>query len=402
MTRRSDWLPADGEIWFERAVAQHRLGRFDAEQADWTRAIALDPDLYWLYGIAYRHRFLYEEIRSDHRTARLREPDNAKAYYNRAEAWRYRRRYCRALRDYRRAIALRPGYDDALLGSGITLLALGAADAALEDLSRVLERAPSRVEAYFYRGLAYRAAGMPDAARADFARAAQLAPSNPVVQTALRRSRPLRAAERLNPAAAQPATGCQGSVMPQASPVAGSRSTADGQANRFGWTVGMSLRTLKRAPSAARTSGSRRASAVTCGSPETSIRGRWNAVSRSRPPSISIEASWSTAGMILRPPEAPSANQGTPSRVAITGHMLASGRLPGASEFGRPGRGSNHMMPLLSRMPVGGETILLPNTDSRVWVRLTMVPARSTTARWVVQAGSRASCRSPMVASRRS
>jgi tetratricopeptide (TPR) repeat protein len=177
--------PDDGEIWFGRAVAQHRLDRFDAEQADWSRAIALDPDLFWLYGTAYRHRFLYEEIRSDHRTARLHAPDNAKAYFNRAEAYRYRRQYCRALLDYDRALELRPGYDDAELGRGISLLKLGAAEAAIEALSSVLERAPSQVEAYFYRGLARRAAGTPDAARADFTRAARLAPTNPVVHTAL-------------------------------------------------------------------------------------------------------------------------------------------------------------------------------------------------------------------------
>ncbi len=82
--------------------------------------------------------------------------------------------------------------------------------------------------------------------------------------------------------------------------------------------------------------------------------------------------------------------------------MLASGRLPGAIEFGRPGRGSNHMMPLLSRIPVCGDTILLPNSESSVWVRLTIVPARSTTVRWVVQPGSRRSSTSPIVASRRS
>ena len=80
--------------------------------------------------------------------------------------------------------------------------------------------------------------------------------------------------------------------------------------------------------------------------------------------------------------------------------MLDSGRLPGAIELGRPGRGSNHMTPLLSRMPVDGDTTLLPNGDSRVWVRLTIVPARSTAHRCVVQAGSRRSSTSPMVARR--
>src|SRR6266853_645607 len=102
------------------------------------------------------------------------------------------------------------------------------------------------------------------------------------------------------------------------------------------------------------------------------------------PWSMRNEAICSTAGKILRPPEAPIANQGFPSRRAITGHMLVSGCLAGAREFGAPGRGSNHMTPLFIRMPVAGRTTLLPNTESSVCVSATMLPSRSIALRWVV------------------
>ena len=46
-----------------------------------------------------------------------------------------------------------------------------------------------------------------------------------------------------------------------------------------------------------------------------------------------------TAARMRRPPEAPSASTGASPSRTMTGHMLVSGRLPGATEFGRPGRG---------------------------------------------------------------
>ena len=88
--------------------------------------------------------------------------------------------------------------------------------------------------------------------------------------------------------------------------------------------------------------------------------------------------------MMRRPPLAPSAAQGSPSRVTTTGHMLESGRLPAASAFGPPGLGSNHIMPLFIVIPVRGSTTLAPKRASSVLVSATMLPSRSTTERCVV------------------
>jgi len=85
-----------------------------------------------------------------------------------------------------------------------------------------------------------------------------------------------------------------------------------------------------------------------------------------------------------RPPQAPSATQGAPSCIASTGHILASGRLPGAIELARPGVGSNHIIALFITMPVRGSTTFEPKRDSKVLVSATILPARSTTERCVV------------------
>src|SRR5262249_36307982 len=94
-----------------------------------------------------------------------------------------------------------------------------------------------------------------------------------------------------------------------------------------------------------------------------------------------------TAGMILRPPDAPIARAPIRGETATVGHMLLSGRAPGRIELGRPGTGSNHIMPLLSRMPVAGDSTNEPKRDSRVWVHAATLPSRSTTEKWLVQLG---------------
>ena len=89
-----------------------------------------------------------------------------------------------------------------------------------------------------------------------------------------------------------------------------------------------------------------------------------------------------------RPPEAPSPNLAPSERATIVGHMLLKGRLPGAIEFGRPGRGSNHMMPLFHRMPVEGSMTLEPKIESNVCVSATTtLPCASATLKCVVQEG---------------
>ena len=65
--------------------------------------------------------------------------------------------------------------------------------------------------------------------------------------------------------------------------------------------------------------------------------------------------------------------------------MLASGRLPGAIAFGRPGRGSNHIMPLFIRMPVDGSVTLAPKRDNRLLVSAAMLPSASITLTCEVQ-----------------
>src|SRR5262252_1324664 len=110
-------------------------------------------------------------------------------------------------------------------------------------------------------------------------------------------------------------------------------------------------------------------------------------------------ANCSTAPRILRPPEAPTPNHGLPSRATTTGHILVRARLPDDIEFGRPGRGSNHITPLFIRIPVPASTYRLPKEDSNVVVSAAMPPFRSAAVMCVVEVREPVSA-SPMLSSR--
>src|SRR5689334_24448237 len=110
--------------------------------------------------------------------------------------------------------------------------------------------------------------------------------------------------------------------------------------------------------------------------------------------------SWKTDARIRRPPEAPPATYGRPFSARMIGNMLHSARLPGAIEFGTPGRGSNHIMPLFSTTPDCGSSTRLPNDDISVVVIATVLPSASQVVRWVVQLSAEGGSVSPRPARR--
>ena len=68
-------------------------------------------------------------------------------------------------------------------------------------------------------------------------------------------------------------------------------------------------------------------------------------------------------------------------RVTMAGDMLESGFLPPSIELGRPGSGSNHIMPLFMMTPSSGIVTRLPQRLSRVCVNDTATPFLSITLR---------------------
>src|SRR5688572_16755238 len=97
---------------------------------------------------------------------------------------------------------------------------------------------------------------------------------------------------------------------------------------------------------------------------------------------------------IVEPPPPPTANGGRPptplvgeagkSGMTITGHMLFTGRLPGAMESGQPGRASNRAMPCPNTRPRLGTPTCAPNPPPMLKVTETQFPHLSAVEIWNV------------------
>ena len=92
-----------------------------------------------------------------------------------------------------------------------------------------------------------------------------------------------------------------------------------------------------------------------------------------------------TAEMRRRPPGDPTTAHGSPSRSRIAGAAAWSARRPGAGEIRRPGRGSNHIIPLFRGYPSPGTAKADPKRPPRVPVSATAMPSASIALTWVVQ-----------------
>jgi len=98
------------------------------------------------------------------------------AYNNRGGTLQSMNRFDEALRDYNKAIELRPLYADAYCNRGIILADRKKNDEALADYNKAIELNPKMITAYNNRGLLYLEMKKNSEARADFEKALQLKP----------------------------------------------------------------------------------------------------------------------------------------------------------------------------------------------------------------------------------
>lgn len=92
----------------------------------------------------------------------------ASAYYDRANAWREKSEYDRAIADYDLAIRLRPDFADAFVNRGIAFYGKRQFDRAVEDDDAAIRLKPGLAEAYNNRCLAYLKMNQYDRAIKDF------------------------------------------------------------------------------------------------------------------------------------------------------------------------------------------------------------------------------------------
>jgi tetratricopeptide (TPR) repeat protein len=138
---------------------------FDPAMADHDEAVHLAPGLAFVYvnrALAWVRLGKGEQAGEDIEKAIALAPDDAEAYFTRAEMYRYTAaRREQVIVDYGKAFGLNPGYAEAYYGQG-TLLFDTDFDRAIADYTRIIEMKPD-----WQYGSAYRARAVAYAAKGD-------------------------------------------------------------------------------------------------------------------------------------------------------------------------------------------------------------------------------------------
>jgi len=164
-----------------RGITYHRLGQYAAALADYSRALALDPNFTLPYtnrGATYDKMKRYEDALANHNAAIQHDPNDSKAYNNRGITYDNLQQYATAIADYTCAIQLDPYYEEAHNNRGLAYSQLQQYDAALVDYNRAIRLNPTNPEIYVNRGITYHKLQQYDLAFEDFIQAIQLDPQN--------------------------------------------------------------------------------------------------------------------------------------------------------------------------------------------------------------------------------
>lgn len=77
------------QIWTQKGIMNHSLGKYDIALTDFNRALEMDPEYVLAYngrGMTYLEMERYDEAVADFDAAILRDPNFSLAYFNRGEA----------------------------------------------------------------------------------------------------------------------------------------------------------------------------------------------------------------------------------------------------------------------------------------------------------------------------
>ncbi len=145
----------------------------------WTHTLRIN-DLAWMgynnRGKAYADRGAYELALRDYNKAIELKPEYAEHYNNRGNALDDLGDHAQAIRDFDKAIELKPGYAPAYNNRGVTLATQGDPVRGIRDLTQAIKLQADYVNAYYNRGNSYLMLGDPARAIQDFNKAIELNP----------------------------------------------------------------------------------------------------------------------------------------------------------------------------------------------------------------------------------
>ena len=139
----------------------------------------LDPQDHVFYnnrGIDHGERGEYDLAIKDFTKAIKLKPDYAFAYNNRGAVYRSKGNHDLAIEDCNKAIQLKPDYAEPYNNRGTAYRNKGEVDLAIEDYDRAIHLKPNFAKAYYNRGIAYYEKGEFDLAIKDYSEAIELNP----------------------------------------------------------------------------------------------------------------------------------------------------------------------------------------------------------------------------------
>jgi len=165
--------------WLESGNAKYNKGDLDGAEADYSRAIEIDPK----HAGAYVNRGNVKSEKGDpdgaiadlNRAIEI-DPKFEKAYFNRGVAKGKKGDLDGEIADYSRAIEIDPENAEAYLSRGNAKSEKGNQDGAVADYSRAIEIDPNNAATYINRGVAKGKKGDLDGEIADYSRAIEIYP----------------------------------------------------------------------------------------------------------------------------------------------------------------------------------------------------------------------------------
>ncbi len=172
-------LPADSGLCYDRGVELSALGRIEAAEEAYRRAVALRPDHAASFnnlGTILFGRSRMAEAAAAFAKATEGDPGLPEPWYNLGNALRELGRREEAAEAFGRAVRLRPDYAEALGNLGNVLLELGRPVDAVTVYRFAIARHPGFARAHSNLGIALFRLGYPDEAIAAYRQAIALAP----------------------------------------------------------------------------------------------------------------------------------------------------------------------------------------------------------------------------------
>lgn len=153
----------DGHTYVQRGLAYQGLRRTDLAIQDFSKAIAMSPEITaeaaFHRGLAFARNEDYAAAIRDLTLSLQHKPENASALNNRCYLGAVTGAYTAALKDCNEALRMSPGAHAALSSRGFLHLKMKAYPAALADLEAALRIQPDDAESLYCRGLAKMYAG---------------------------------------------------------------------------------------------------------------------------------------------------------------------------------------------------------------------------------------------------